>query len=183
VLILVGHCSLRSAELVLIRSQLNKPKATELICCGSPLIPLESDANNADSSGRVLMKPSQFTLWPPTERCAEKVRAFLTRSACRDAYDLWFFWERALTARQKDEIPALTLLKLRASRPSEIPAGTPLSTALDEASATAKAAWPQDVIVCMHPRLARPSQFGQYQTLTRRAEGPRTSLPRRSARA
>ena len=84
--------------------------------------------------------PIKVPVMRAVERGAEKVRAFLTRGEATDAYDLWWYWSRVLTTRDREALPSLIRRKLQsAARP--IPGADDLHARFDEMRENAQTEW------------------------------------------
>ena len=81
--------------------------------------------------------PISVPVMDPRERAAEKVRAFLTRGEAADAYDLWWYATKVLTASQVLGLGRLIQTKLGRSR---LGSGDVL-VRFDEMRDNAKAEW------------------------------------------
>jgi predicted nucleotidyltransferase component of viral defense system len=84
--------------------------------------------------------PIKVPVMQAVERAAEKVRAFVTRGEATDAYDLWWYWNRVLTADDRTKLPGLIKQKL-ASTARPLPGAGKLHDRFDEMRANAEAEW------------------------------------------
>lgn len=84
--------------------------------------------------------PIKVPVMQAIERAAEKARAFLTRGEATDAYDLWWYWNRVLTAAGREQLPGLIKRKL-ASPARAVPGADKLHQRFDEMRANAEDEW------------------------------------------
>lgn len=126
---------------------------------------------------------SQFSVpvLHPAERCAEKIRAFLMRQLCRDAFDLYYYQSVTLAGADRRALPDLVLDKLSLrDKESDPAAHTPLLELWDDACAAAATSWPGPDLILSGNQVGWTMVKQQLDALRRLLHGLR--VPPRGSR-